>query len=204
MKEGLWRMFNREDRKYKLIRSTSAIILLTYLAFLAWRMFFYAYANYHRVQNSMLEYNLIPFKTILSLLGNYNKYDFAFVCLGEHDINILKLDQFQTNYESLLRSIKTSNQNCEIVPIIESSIQIDKTYPLAITNLSNYYGLSLIDAREAFAKSNTPYKNLTSGGNLPNAQGYKLYASAMFDLIKVNVDKTKAVKAFDKAAMFTK
>lgn len=133
-----------------------------------------------------------------------NKYDFVFVCLGEYDINILKLDQFQSNYESLLRSIKTSNQNCEIIPIIESSIQIDKNYPLAITNLSNYYGLPLMDAREAFAKSNTPYKNLTSGVNLPNAQGCKLYASAMFDLIKANVDKPKEVKAFDKAAMYTK
>ena len=71
-------MFNNEDRKYKIIRSTSAITLLAYLAFLAWRMFFYAYANYHRVQNSKLEYNLIPFKTILNFLGNYDKYDFTF------------------------------------------------------------------------------------------------------------------------------
>jgi glycopeptide antibiotics resistance protein len=78
MKEGLWRMFNREDRKYKLIRSTFAITLLAYLTFLAWRMFFYAYANYHRVQNSKIEYNLMPFKTILSLLGNYDKYSLTF------------------------------------------------------------------------------------------------------------------------------
>ena len=71
-------MYNREGKKYKLIRSTSAITLLAYLAFLAWRMFFYAYANYHRAQSSNLEYNLIPFKTILNLLDNYNKYDFTF------------------------------------------------------------------------------------------------------------------------------
>lgn len=71
-------MFNCEDHKHKLIRNTSAITLLTYLAFLAWRMFFYAYANYHRVQNSKLEYNLAPFKTIFSLIGNYDKYDFTF------------------------------------------------------------------------------------------------------------------------------
>lgn len=71
-------MFNSEDQKYKLIRSTSTITLIAYLAFLTWRMFFYAYANYHRVQNSKLEYNLMPFKTILNLIGNYDKYDFTF------------------------------------------------------------------------------------------------------------------------------
>lgn len=71
-------MYNIDDRKYKFIRNTSAMTLLAYLAFLAWRMFFYAYDNYHRVQNPKLEYNIMPFKTIIDLLGNYHKYGFIF------------------------------------------------------------------------------------------------------------------------------
>lgn len=71
-------MLDSETRKYKLIRSASAIMLAVYLAFLAWRMFFYAYANYHRVQSPKLEYNLVPLKTILDLLENYNKIDLTF------------------------------------------------------------------------------------------------------------------------------
>ena len=58
-------MLNKYDRKHILIRSASAMTLFAYLVFLAWRMFFYAYANYHRVRNPKLEYNLKPFKTLL-------------------------------------------------------------------------------------------------------------------------------------------
>ena len=38
--------------------------LLLYLAFLFYRMFFYAYGSYHRVRGKAFEYNLTPFKTV--------------------------------------------------------------------------------------------------------------------------------------------
>ncbi|MGE5630202.1 MAG: VanZ family protein [Caulobacteraceae bacterium] len=51
------------------------VSLIIYLAFLFWRMFFYAYSNFFRVQSKTYEYNLVPLKTIYSLITGYSKYD---------------------------------------------------------------------------------------------------------------------------------
>lgn len=59
-----------------LIRIVSSVLLCAYLVFIAWRMFFYAYGSYYRTYSSLPEYNLIPFKTISSLIVNFRYYEF--------------------------------------------------------------------------------------------------------------------------------
>jgi len=57
------------------IRTMACMLLCAYLMFIAWRMFFYAYGSYYRSYSALPEYNVIPFKTILSLIVNFKYYE---------------------------------------------------------------------------------------------------------------------------------
>jgi glycopeptide antibiotics resistance protein len=52
------------------------ILFLMYISFMIWRLFFYAYGNYHRSQSSIANMNLIPFKTIVNYIKGTGKYRF--------------------------------------------------------------------------------------------------------------------------------
>lgn len=64
------------NKKQKINNIFIVLMLLIYLLFLSWRMFFYAYGSFYRIQSGTYEYNLVPFKTIYSLLINYSHYGF--------------------------------------------------------------------------------------------------------------------------------
>lgn len=56
------------------IRVSACMLLCAYLMFISWRLFFYAYGDYYRSYSALPEYNLIPFKTIISLIVDYRHY----------------------------------------------------------------------------------------------------------------------------------
>jgi lysophospholipase L1-like esterase len=134
-----------------------------------------------------------------------NKYDFVILCLGEYDIVQGKLEDFKKNYETLIRKIKAGNPNCEVIPLIESSIQNNKTFPSAIKELADYYELPLIDERESFKQSKVDYDKLMLTPKekiIPNKEGYKLYADSIFNSVKGNVENGKKVKALEKVEIY--
>lgn len=61
---------------HRLAKTFAFMLLCTCLVFICWRLFFYAYGSYYRSYTTLPEYNLIPFKTILSLIVNYKYYEF--------------------------------------------------------------------------------------------------------------------------------
>lgn len=63
----------RQIRRY--VRIASRILLCLYLFFIARRMFFHAYGTYYRSYSAAPEYNLIPFKTITSLIIDFKYYE---------------------------------------------------------------------------------------------------------------------------------
>ena len=65
----------KKKKMLVLIRIASGILLCAYLAFIARRMFFHAYGSYYRTYSASPEYNLIPFKTIASLIMDYKYYE---------------------------------------------------------------------------------------------------------------------------------
>lgn len=71
------RLYNMEKNKklLALIRTAACILLWSYLIFIAWRMFFHAYGSYYRIISTKPEYNLIPFKTIKSLIVDFRYYE---------------------------------------------------------------------------------------------------------------------------------
>lgn len=146
---------------------------------------------------------------ILKTLEDYaakeasSKYDFVIICAGADDVGALKIEQFKQSYEALVRKIKEGYDNCEVISIIESSIRKDKVYPEAIKNICDYYEIPCADAREVFKQSGTDYSKLTiNDKQTPNADGYKLYGEAVYNLIKTNVDKEKEITALKKELLF--
>lgn len=57
------------------IRILACMLLCAYLMFISWRLFFYAYGGYYRSYSALPEYNLIPFKTITSLIVDFRYYE---------------------------------------------------------------------------------------------------------------------------------
>ncbi|MHC1684887.1 MAG: SGNH/GDSL hydrolase family protein [Clostridiaceae bacterium] len=148
---------------------------------------------------------------IVKTVENYNKnlakkkYDFAILCVGADDVGVLKVEEFRQNYESFVRRIKEGNENCEVILIIEGSIKTDTTYPDAIKSIGDYYELLYIDIRDVFNKSNIAYDKLTTGDTItPNADGYKLYGDAIYNLIKINVAQGREVTALKKESLYAK
>jgi lysophospholipase L1-like esterase len=147
-----------------------------------------------------------PLGNVFSGWSDYNamsskKYDLAFVCFGENDLKDMALTQYSGIYEALVRNLKANNSKCEVVPIVESSFQTDKTFPDAVKKISDYYNLQLVDERDVFKNSKTSYGSLTSNGILPNKQGYDLYSSSICDLLKTNIANKKAVSYEAKAIL---
>ena len=69
-------MENKSDRKKLFYNATLYILFGVYLIFLAWRVFFYAYGNYHRAVIDSINYNIVPFKTITDYWKSYKRIDF--------------------------------------------------------------------------------------------------------------------------------
>ncbi|MBB6217137.1 glycopeptide antibiotics resistance protein [Anaerosolibacter carboniphilus] len=60
---------NKNIKKYLYI--LMSVLFCSYIVFLLWRVFFYAYGGYHRVVGRMMGYNLVPFKTVFAYIRNY-------------------------------------------------------------------------------------------------------------------------------------
>jgi len=148
-----------------------------------------------------------PKGNVFAGLSDFNfadnkKYDLVFICFGENDLKDMTLAQYSGVYEALVRNIKTNNNKCEVINIIESSIKSDKTFPEALKKISNYYNLQFVDTRDVFSKSQIPYNNLSSNGILPNEKGYELYSSAIEDLLKSNITNKRTVDYEAKTVLY--
>lgn len=133
---------------------------------------------------------------------NGKTYDMYFIFYGQNDKGTLKLGEFQGVYESLIRKIKEKKGNAEIIPIIESSLRNNESFPNAIKKISDYYNLKYIDTREHFKNSNKPYQQLTKGGILPNKEGYIYYSEPIFNLIKSNLKAKRTISYNEKSFLF--
>lgn len=63
-------------------------------------------------------------------LNNDVDYDLAIICYGQND----GIDGFSTNYESILRAIRSKYPDCSIISILESS---QRTYTEKMTTIQS-------------------------------------------------------------------
>lgn len=63
-------------RQERLIYLISLVLFILYLFFISYRLFFYAYGGYYRLQTSHLQINLFPFRSIIRYLFYHGNLTF--------------------------------------------------------------------------------------------------------------------------------
>ena len=111
-------------------------------------------------------------------------YDLAIICYGQND----STDGFSTNYESIIRAVRSRYPDCSIISILESSQREYTKKMTAIQSICEHYGIPIADTIAAFNGSEKGYDNLTNDGVHPNDAGQKVY----FETVKVVIDDNVA------------
>ena len=110
-------------------------------------------------------------------------YDLAIICYGQND----GTDGFSTNYESIIRAIRSKYPDCSIISILESS-QREYTEKMAIIqNICEHYFIPVADTIAAFNNSGKAYDDLTKDKVHPNDAGQDIYFKTLKDIIDSNV-----------------
>lgn len=119
------------------------------------------------------------------------KYDIAFICLGQNDQFTIKPEQFKSFYESIIIKLKIINPKIEIIPIMENTFRQYNEYSNAIVDLSKHYNLQYADTIQAFNSLEQPYESLIKDVVHPNDSGYRYYASTIEKIINDNYTANK-------------
>lgn len=111
-------------------------------------------------------------------------YDLAIVCYGQND----GADGFSTNYESIIRAIRTKYPDCSIIAILESSQREYTEKMTTIQNICEHYSIPVADTIAAFNNSGKAYDELSNDGTHPNDVGQEIY----FETVKAVIDDNVA------------
>ena len=111
-------------------------------------------------------------------------YDLAIICYGQND----GLDGFSTNYESIIRAIKSKYPDCSIISILESSQRTYTEKMTTIQSICEHYSIPVADTIAAFNDSGKAYDDLTGDGVHPNDAGQEIY----FETVKAVIDDNVA------------
>lgn len=111
-------------------------------------------------------------------------YDLAIICYGQND----SADGFSTNYESIIRAIRTKYPDCSIISILESSQRTYTEKMTTIQSICKYYSIPVADTIDAFNNSGKAYDDLTGDGVHPNDAGQEIY----FETVKAVIDDNVA------------
>lgn len=110
-------------------------------------------------------------------------YDLAIICYGQND----GADGFSTNYESIIRAIRSKYPDCSIISILESSQREYTEKMTTIQSICDHYGIPIADTIEAFNNSGKAYDDLTGDGVHPNDVGQEIYYETVKTVIDDNV-----------------
>lgn len=111
-------------------------------------------------------------------------YDLAIICYGQND----GTDGFSTNYESIIRAIKSKCPDCSIISILESSQRTYTEKMTTIQSICEHYSIPVADTIAAFNDSGKVYDDLTGDGVHPNDAGQEIY----FETVKAVIDDNVA------------
>ena len=111
-------------------------------------------------------------------------YDLAVICYGQND----GLDGFSSNYESIIRAIRSRYPDCSIISILESSQREYTEKMTTIQSICEHYGIPVADTIASFNNSGKAYGDLTGDGVHPNEAGQEIY----FETVKAVIDDNVA------------
>ena len=110
-------------------------------------------------------------------------YDLAIICYGQND----GADGFSTNYESIIRAIRSKYKDCSVISILESSQREYTEKMKIIQSICAHYGIPVADTIDAFNNSGKSYKELSNDGVHPNDAGQEIYFKTVKSVIDDNV-----------------
>ena len=110
-------------------------------------------------------------------------YDLAIICYGQND----GTNGFSTNYESIIRAIRSKYPDCSIISILESSQREYTEKMTTIQSICEHYGIPVADTIAAFNNSGKAYDDLTGDGVHPNEAGQEIYFETVKSVIDDNV-----------------
>lgn len=111
-------------------------------------------------------------------------YDLAIICYGQND----STDGFSTNYESIIRAIRSKYPDCSIISILESSQREYTDKMITIQSICEHYNIPVVDTIAAFNNSGKEYDDLSDDGVHPNDDGQAIY----FETVKMVIDDNVA------------
>ena len=117
-------------------------------------------------------------------LNDNTEYDLAIICYGQND----GADGFSTNYEFIIRAIRSKDPNCSIISILESSQRTYTEKMTTIQSICEHYSIPVADTIAAFHNSGKAYDDLTGDGVHPNDAGQEIY----FETVKAVIDDNVA------------
>ena len=110
-------------------------------------------------------------------------YDLAIICYGQND----GADGFSTNYESIIRAIRSKYPDCSIISILESSQREYTEKMTTIQYICKHYSIPVADTIAAFNNSGKAYDDLTGDGVHPNDAGQEIYFETVKSVVDDNV-----------------
>ena len=110
-------------------------------------------------------------------------YDLAIICYGQND----SINGFATNYESIIRAIRSKYPDCSIISILESSQREYTEKMTEIQSICEHYSIPVADTIAAFNNSGKAYEDLTDDGTHPNDVGQEIYFETVKEVIDDNV-----------------
>ncbi len=85
--------------------------------------------------------------------GNDVDYDLAIICYGQND----GAEGFSTNYEFIIRAIRSKYTDCSIISILESSQREYTEKMTTIQSICEHYSIPVADTIAAFNNSGKAY-----------------------------------------------
>lgn len=108
----------------------------------------------------------------------------AIICYGQND----GTDGFSTNYESIIRAIRSKYPDCSIISILES-FQREYTEKMTTNqSICEHYSIPVADTIASFNNSGKAYDDLTGDGVHLNEAGQGIY----FETVKAVIDDNVA------------
>ena len=132
-------------------------------------------------QNGYINALTLSEEKMTSYVKNY-KLHLLILSIGSRD----DYTDFGFFYERIIRLAKEYNPKSDVICIIQHG-QTDED-AIIIKNLCLHYNLLCVDMREHFEGREA---ELTTAENLPNAEGNKIYADVLFDVMKAAVDEER-------------
>lgn len=116
--------------------------------------------------------------------NDISDYDLVILCYGSNDRKeARKLSDVKKNYIEIIRQIKQKSPTSLVIAVLESSLELNNSYRLAVLDVAANNYMLVADMRNAFDSSGKSEASISNNG-LPNDAGYEIYTQTIAKKIK--------------------